>query len=217
MAISIVGSSVGAGSTITIPAHQSGDLIVMYAHASIYNYQPVAPSASGNVPTWTLLSTSGAAGFSNHRTAYAFGTGSTTSGTWTNTDMLIVAVLRGVNATTPIGGRASGAVGSVAACTAPAVTMSVTDGSSVLLHFYGYGDTANLVGTISTEPAGYTRQVGTVLTTKLAGVLNTKTVTTSDGAVAQSTSSGASNSGATVEVLASGGVAVPTNQFFAMF
>jgi hypothetical protein len=202
MPITVVGTAVVAGTSITIPTHESGDLIVMFAHASTNGQQPAAPSAGGNVPTWNLLTTSGSTSWSNHRTAYAFGTGSTTSGTWTgSTDMLIVAVLRGVDATTPIGGRASGSVGIGAACTAPTVTLTRNDGTSLLMHFHSWGDGVNGVGTISAVPSGYTRQVGTVASTRLTGVINTKNVSTTAPAIAQSISGGPFNSGATVEVL----------------
>jgi hypothetical protein len=80
--------------------------------------------------------------------------------------------------------------------------MSNTSGSSLLMHFYSYGDGGNNVGTISAVPTNYTRQVASAVTIKLAGVINTKTVSTSDGAIAQSISGGPFNSGATVEVLA---------------
>jgi hypothetical protein len=206
MAITVVGTAVVAGTSITIPTHQSGDLIVMFAHASTNGAQPSAPSAGGTVPTWNLLSTSGSTSWSNHRTAYAFGTGSTTSGTWAgSTDMLMVIVLRGADPTTPIGGRASGAVGIGAACTAPAVTLTRNNGTSLLMHFHSWGDGVNNVGTISAVPTNYTRQIGTVASVRLAGVINTKTVSTTSPSIAQSISGGPYNSGATVEVLEASG------------
>ena len=203
MAISIVGTASAAATSITIPTHQSGDLIVIFAHASANNSVPAAPSASGNVPTWTSLGTSGTTSYSNHRLSYAVGTGSTTSGTWAGgTDMLIVAVLRGV-AASPIGGKASGTVTSGASCTAPAVTMSVTDGSSALLHFYGWGDGVYNTGVIGATPTGYTQQVGTRPATKLAAILLTRDSTTSDGSVATTlTSNVGYSSAASLEVLA---------------
>jgi hypothetical protein len=202
MAITVVGSTVVAGTSITIPTHQSGDVIVMFAHASTNGAQPSAPSAGGTVPTWNLLSTSGSTSWSNHRTAWALGTGSTTSGTWAgSTDMLMVIVLRGADTTTPIGGRASGAVGIGASCTAPAVTLTHSDGTSLLMHFHSWGDGVNNVGTISAVPTGYTRQVGTVASVRLTGVINTKTVSTTSPSIAQSISGSTYNSGATIEVL----------------
>jgi hypothetical protein len=119
--------------------------------------------------------------------------------------MLVVIVLRGADPTTPIGGRASGAVGLGANCTAPAVTLTQNNGTSLLMHFYGYGDGVNGVGTISAVPANYTRQIGTVATVRLAGVINTKTVSTTSPSIAQAISGGPYNSGATVEVLEAAG------------
>lgn len=203
MAISIVGTASVAGTSITIPAHQSGDIIVLFAHASTNGSVPSAPAAGGTVPTWTSLGTSGTTNYSNHRLSWCTGTGSTTSGTWAGgTDGLIVAVLRGAAS---IGGKASGAVIASATNVAPAVTLSVSDGTSALLHFFGYGDGVNLVGTVSTSPTGYTRQLGSAVTTRIGLVLLTKNSTTSDGSVTQSMSGTSWSSAASVEVVASAG------------
>jgi len=209
-------SYAGAGTSIAIP-HNAGDLIVMYVHASTSNSIPAPPAEGGTVPAWATLNQTAGSNWSNARTVWARGNGSTTSGTWTNnTDLFVVAVLGGADLTTPIGGRAiTLSVGGT--MTAPAVTMSKTDGSSVLLHFYGMGDGVNANGTISAVAAGYTRQLTFTPTTRLAGVLNTKNVTTSDGAVIQSKSGGTWFSAATVEVIAASESGVPTNQFFTMF
>jgi hypothetical protein len=216
-------SYAGSGTSIAIP-HNAGDLIVMYVHTSVQGTfgdprLPGVPAAGGTVPTWTTLNTTAGNNFSNARTVWAWGTGSTTSGTWSNsTDLFIVAVLSGADPTVPIGGRAMSATGFGGTMTAPAVTMSKTDGTSQLLHFYGIGDATNASGTISAVATGYTRRLAFTPTTLLAGVLNTKTVTTSDGAATQVKSGPGWFSAATVEVLAaSGSPAVPTNQFFTMF
>jgi hypothetical protein len=124
--------------------------------------------------------------------------------------MLIVAVLRGVDATTPVGGRASSAVGIGTASTAPAVTLTRNDGSSLLMHFHSWGDGVNGVGTISAVPSGYTRRIGTVASVRLTGVINTKTVSTTAPSIAQSVSGGPYNSSATVEVLEAAGGSTTT-------
>jgi hypothetical protein len=202
MALSIVQTASVAGNTITIPTHQSGDVIVLFAHASTNASVPSAPTAGGTVPTWISLGTSGTTNYSNHRIAYCVGTGSTTSGPWAGgTDALMVAVLRGA-AATPIGGKASGAVIANATNVAPSVTLSVSDGSSVLLHFFGFGDGVNSVGTVGTTPTGYTPQLGSALTTKIGAVLLTKNSTTTDGSVTQTMSGVSWSSAASVEVVA---------------
>jgi hypothetical protein len=129
--------------------------------------------------------------------------------------MLMVAVLRGVNATTPVGGR-SAQVNLGTNSIAPAVTMSATNGSSVLLSFHGFGDGVNAVGSINSPATGYTRQLGTVLSTILSGVINTRNVTTTGPAVTQRITGGPYNNGAQVEVLEAVG-STTTNQFFQMF
>jgi hypothetical protein len=118
--------------------------------------------------------------------------------------MFTVAVLRGVNPTVPIGGSSVEAIGSGTTSTAPAVTLSNNDGTSQLLHFHGFGDAVNLVGTINAAPAGYTQNVAAKPSTLLGSVLNTKNNTTTDGAVAQTVSGNVWRSGASVEILAPG-------------
>jgi len=197
-----------AGNTVAIP-HNPGDVLVMFAQASTQNVLPAAPAAGGTVPTWTALGATAGTSWSNSRTAWAVGTGSSTSGVWTNAGMLVVAVVPGANT---VGGRATGAVSLGGTMTAPAVTMSKTDGTSTLLHFYGIGDAVNAVGTISAPAAGYTRYLTFAPTTLLAGVVNVKDVSTSDGALVQSKSGSTYFSTATVEV-----VVGSSGQFFVMF
>jgi len=214
MAVTLVSSSVPTvtAGAITMPSHNAGDLIVMYVHASPVSTLPTVPTAGGTVPTWNVLKSTAGTNYSNARLVWAWGTGSTTSGTWTNADLFTVAVLRGANTTVPIGGNAISTVAAASTSTAPAITLANSDGSSQLLHFHGFGDAVNTIGTISATPTNYTQRVGTVLTTKLAGVLNTKDVTTTDGSVGQSISGAAWNSSASVEILSPGPVVDGSHQ-----
>jgi hypothetical protein len=211
---SVISVYAASTNTITIP-HEPGDLLVMFAQSSTNNTYPAAPAAGGTVPAWTTLNFTNAGGWSNSRTAWAVGTGSSTSGTWTTTGMLVVAVIPGANA---IGGRAMSAIGLGGTMTAPAVSMTQTDGTSSLLHFYGIGDGVNAIGTISAPAAGYTRYLTFTPTNVLAAVVNVKDVSTSDGALVQSKSGPTYFVAATVEALAGVSLPVtPTNQFFTMF
>lgn len=152
----LVSSSVPTvtANAITMPSHNAGDLIVMYVHASTNGSNPTIPTANAGtgVPTWNLIKSTAGTNYSNSKVVWAWGTGSTTSGTWTNADMFEVAVLRGVNPAVPIGGSAISTVGAAYAATAPAITMANNDGSSQLLHFHGYGDNVNAIGTIAAAP-----------------------------------------------------------------
>lgn len=178
--LSIVGYDAVDANSITLPAHSVGDLIVMFAYSDIVAV-PSAPSAGGTVPSFSSLD-SGSGNGNGSLTAYTVATATNhTSGTWTNTSSLCVVVLHGQNRFTPIGGHDSngGSVAvapSTATYTSPSITQSVTDGSSVLLYFYGGENTASW----NAPPAGYTR-----LDSSLDVCVNTKDDTTSDGAAAQ--------------------------------
>jgi hypothetical protein len=206
-AVTLVSSSVPTvtANAITMPAHNEGDVLVMHVHASAANTMPTVPAAGGTVPTWNVLQSTAGNNWSNSRLVWCVGTGTTTSGTWTNADMFNVAVLRGANRIVPIGGNAISAVAAFGGNPAPAITLSNSDGSSQLLHFHSIGDAVNAVGTISAVPVGgYTRQVAATPSTLIGGVLNTKFVTTTDGAVAQGFSGVSWQSSASVEILAPG-------------
>lgn len=95
MAISHIGTSSAVATTITVPAHVAGDLMVIVAASSAG--MPSLPAG------WTNIYTATSAG-GNNRCAYKIATGTTdTSGTWTGAQMLSISVFRGTHATTPIG------------------------------------------------------------------------------------------------------------------
>ena len=196
------GANAANSSSVTIPTHAVGDLIVIFAHHPNGNIS--VPSAGGTVPAWVNIDNESSS-YANCRTARFIATATNhTSGTWTGANGMIAVVLRGANPTTPIGGHALSAQSATGnTCPGAAVTMTKTDGSSTLLQFYGYGDGVNSFTSIAAAPAGYTRRVtGTYAGTPGVGVcLNTKDVTTSDGAVAQTSTSNCWTRGATVEIL----------------
>jgi len=207
--VTLVSSSVPTvtANAITMPAHNEGDVLVMYVHSSALNTISTVPAAGGTVPTWNVLKSTSSTGtsYSCARLVWCVGTGTTTSGTWTNADMFEVAVLRGADTAFPIGGNAISVPSQLQTSTAPAITFSNSDGSSQLLHFHGWGDAVNAVGTISAAPAGgYTQQISTKPSTILGGVINTKYVTTTDGAVANGATGVVYASAASVEVVARG-------------
>lgn len=85
----VVGTAIGT-TTATMPAHQSGDLLIGYAFRDGSNTAPSLPSG------WTNGDNSGANSCSA-RLGYKVATSSgETSGTWTNATSLIIVVLRGV-------------------------------------------------------------------------------------------------------------------------
>jgi hypothetical protein len=119
-----------------------------------------------------------------------------TSGTWTNATGMIAVVLAGQNSV-PIGGHLESGGSSSTTAVAPSITMSKTDGTSVLLIFLGHAAT---VSAWSAAPSGYTQSVAS---TGGSVCLDIKTVTTSDGACTQSLSASSSGyRGNQIEILA---------------
>jgi len=88
MAISRVGSASAQATTITIPTHQSGDLILICAGRN-NTTAPTIPSG------WIIMSNSGVSGVSSSIGWKLAQSSGETSGTWTNASVLHCAVYRG--------------------------------------------------------------------------------------------------------------------------
>lgn len=168
-------NSASSNDSITIPAHVAGDLIVIFATGPFGSI--TKPSASGTVPNWIDISVAPADTELGTRTAYHVATSTTTtSGRWPNTNQMQVAVLYG-QGLNPIGGRAV-QQGYYSPVSAPAVTLTRTDGSSRLIHF-GAGHIDTFTSAFSV--AGYGAVIGGA--SGLSSRLVVKQSTTSDGAV----------------------------------
>ena len=149
--IAFVGANSANATTITIPAHNVGDLLIMFAYRSSSNAPPTIPN------TWITIDSAGGANNSSVL-AYRIATGSDTSGSWSNASQLIVQVYRGVSAS-PIGGFGAMQSANSTTVTYPAVTLGVTDGSSWII---GSAGAANSATTIETPPAGMTRRANPI-------------------------------------------------------
>lgn len=123
VAISYVNSGTSATSTITIPTHQVGDLIIIQAINSAASTKPTVPG------TFTSITTANTTGAFGSSAGYIIATtNTTTSGTWTNADRMMVVVYRGVSA---VGNTASDANNiSNVNMSYPAVTFAVSNGTS---------------------------------------------------------------------------------------
>lgn len=197
----ILGATVANANTVSLPDHQAGDWIVLFARASAVNTLPSVPTSGGTVPTWTSIVQSSLAfnTYANNRVAYAVATASnTTSGTWTNADGLIAVVVRRATAV----GSSAATNGGPGVLTAPAVQLSIGNNTSCLLHFYGWGDGVNSVTSVGSVPTGYTR-LATLESTanKILLAANVKNTTFTDGAVTQAATHGAWCGAATVELV----------------
>lgn len=121
MAITFVGSAIAASSSVTIPAHQAGDLLIIHAvdDATV----PTLPSG------WTNITSGSGSSNADSRIGYKIAANSgTASGTWTNASITSVSVFRGVDQADPIGASATNTPGSSFAI--PGLTLEVTDGTS---------------------------------------------------------------------------------------
>lgn len=151
MSISFVGAQGAAGTTVTIPAHQVGDMILIFAYRDGSNTAPTTPSPGGTVPTWTAISSAGASTNSaNFRYAVATTT-TTTSGTWTNATEIICLVYRGTKRV----GANGAATGASTIISYPALTLQRTDGSSWVVGCAGHRTATN----VELAPTGMTNRV----------------------------------------------------------
>src|SRR5215471_21244721 len=138
MSLSRVGGSSAAATSIAIPTHQAGDLIIIWAYRDGSTTPPTTPTAGGTVPTFTTIDAPTGANNCSAKCAWAVAAGTTdTSGTWTNATGISVEVWRGADSgsASPIGGHAqSGAsVASGGNIAVPAITPTDPTGNSVYL------------------------------------------------------------------------------------
>jgi hypothetical protein len=158
-ALTLQGSGANAGTTVTIPTHTTGDLILIIA----YRTAVTAPSLPGGYTD--------ACNASGNSTSMRVGykeaaSGSETSGTWTNATHLIVHVYRGWdNAVAP----ACTTLGNSGSTTLryPALTLTATDGLSWVIRAAGAsaatatsdpGGSATLIQSVGSAPMSWSYQ-----------------------------------------------------------
>lgn len=125
MAIALVGSGKAANTTsVTVPAHSVGDLILIAAHREGNATPPSLPAGYTSIATVAIGTTY------SLRVGYKIATStSDTSGTWTNGKCLTVQVFSGAQPLSIGSGTATNS-GSPTIPNYPAVTFDTTDGSS---------------------------------------------------------------------------------------
>lgn len=195
MALTPQGSASAAATSVAIPTHAVGDLIVIFAYRDGSATAPSKPAAGGTVPAWNDINSGAGANTNASRSAYFVATATNhTTGTWTNATGIAAIVLRG-QAATPIG--ASDLSGGTAngTGTTPTITPQVANGTSFQLHCYGH----RTVTAWDAAPAGFTRR--TTVNAELA--INTKdNTTTGTGGTQTFTSTNSGGRQETIEILA---------------
>lgn len=146
--VTYIANAEAVGATITIPAHQIGDLIVIFAFANT----ATVPTLGAQFTNVTGCNTSG--GTTGSRIGYMVAdTASEVSGTWTNATSLMVHVYRSSSGLASAPGAC--AVSNASASTSltyPALTLSKTDHSSWVARA-----AISSAGTnIQNAPTGYT-------------------------------------------------------------
>jgi len=150
MSIIRVRQATANATTITIPSHQAGDLILISASRA-NNTAPTLPSG------WTNIQAGGANTLSL-RTGFLIATGSSeTSGTWTNAARLICVVFRPLNnGTLSIGASTSNNGASQTYQRYPALTLAASNGKSAVI----YSITRNNTSGVTTAPTDWTTITG---------------------------------------------------------
>lgn len=203
--LSIIGTPGAANAnTITLPTHAVGDDIYIFAFNATGTTAVTKPTAAGTVPAWVDIDAPAGSNGCSARTAHFVAIATNhTSGTWTNATSMAVIVVRGQNAS-PIGGHALSGGTDTNQATAPAVTLTNSTGTSMILEFYGQLGTSS-VDNWDAAPTGYTRRAATTQTSgSTRSCLNTKNVTTTDGSVTQTGPTAFVSTGyqgATIEIL----------------
>lgn len=210
MALSVTGTPAAANATsIALPAHAAGDLIVIAAWRSASNTVPGKPAAGGTVPTWADIDATNGTNACAMRTAAVVATANNhTSGTWSSASSLAVIVIRGV---APAIGDHARQGWSQTNAPAPALSLQDPSGAAIILRFHAH----SVAGTWPTAPAGHTRQAAA--TNGLC--LNMKTVTTTCPVISQNTQTGTTgkSQGASIEIRESSGGAGATGNMLVFF
>lgn len=156
MSVSVVGAAAGGtgATTVAIPAHQPGDMIIIGYGSTI---SPSIPAAGGTVPAWQTLQT-GVANSVSLAVVYAIATASNhTSGTWASGKLTVVVLRSTIGGTlTAAPARSSmGNANNTQTIVFPALTLGKADGSSAGVRVGQRG--VNAAG-LMTPPSGWTIQ-----------------------------------------------------------
>ena len=89
----VQGAGPGTGTSAAIPAHQAGDLLLVFARAAS-NTAPPKPAVAGTVPNWNVAQSAGANTLALVSAWFLATAANHTTGTWTGASHLCVLVLR---------------------------------------------------------------------------------------------------------------------------
>jgi hypothetical protein len=143
------GSASSAGTSVALPTHATGDMIVITAFDSAGGTNPSLPAG------YTVIGSGIPGGVIASKTGYKIAASNAeVSGTWTGATSVHATVFRGIDSTTPFGATGSGTSASSGSMTYPALTLQNVDGSS-WVYFAGIHQTAT---DFDNTPTGLTRR-----------------------------------------------------------
>jgi len=200
----LVGTSTASATTVTIPAHQAGDEIIIEAVRGATTFATL-PAGWTNILTKASTSGSPVSMRLGYKTATST---SDTSGTWTNAAELVCHVYRpGAGKRLAIGASASN-TSATNTVDYPALSLTKTDGTSWIAGFVACANTSE---TIATAPTGMTNESTVAGATYAAAGHDTEGPVSSwsDQAVV-TTGTAAKSVSATVEIVELGADSTPT-------
>lgn len=153
----VVGQASAAATSVAIPAHAAGDLIIVAARGTAA--APSVPAAGGTVPAWATLQSGLANSMGLTVVAFVATAATTTTGAFTNATHIAVLVLRptaGQKLQTAAARSAVQNGNNTQTIIYPALAMNDLDGSSFGVRIGTRGVAITAVGT---APAGWTNQI----------------------------------------------------------
>ena len=152
----VVGQASAAATTIAIPAHQIGDIIIMFTRRAS-NTPAGIPGSGPTVPVWTTILSAGANTLAL-TAAYTVATQTNhTSGTWGTASHICCIVLRADAGKTLAMGASANLNGSNNQIIGyPALTLAALDGTS---HGLRVGTRGIAVAAVGTPPTSWTNQI----------------------------------------------------------
>jgi hypothetical protein len=168
-----VGSVVSSGTSNTFPAHQPGDLLVVWAQSATTT-SPTHPADGG----WSMAAY-GSGGLYG-KLMWKVATSSTTQfGTWNNVAWSTAYVFRNASTTAPFGGAI---IMNTTGATSPEITLTDTSGDSLICYGFHNNGTSGAWGEV---PGGF---LGKNSVARMANLQ--KIDSTSDGSLAWSSTAG---------------------------
>jgi len=192
----LVGTNTATGTTVTIPAHQPGDLLVICAGRAASATAPTMPI------TWIAPATGNKAGTSvSGRIGYKWASStSDVSGTWTNATQLDVHVYRPTSGNTAAVGNIAWSSSSNNTVNYPALTMMDGSGASWVA---GFAFVSNGTETVNVAPSGMTNETSLVngSTSWIAGHDTESGVASWSSTNATTTGTAGNSVSATIEIM----------------